>query len=1289
MKRFTMIVALVLAIAGFTFAQKSAFDKITQELQAELDKSPNADELFRIIIVMADEYDQNQMSRQIQFMDKVERRSYVIDELQRFSKSSQYDLMQLLEEGAKTGMVTDINPFWIFNGISCITNREMIANLSQRKDIFIIESDEIRNMLPQNENPVKVKEQLRDLAWHVAQVHANDVWNLGYDGTGVVVAVIDTGVNYNHVDLADHMWNGGSSYPYHGYDFVNSDNDPMDDASSGHGTHCAGIVAGDGTSGTQTGIAPNATIMALKVLGANGSGSQSGIQNAMQFAMNNGADVVSMSLGGSGQSGNRNYRQIFVNMMNAGIVASVAAGNDGEYYSSSHTTTNSYGQTVYYAVPQNVGSPGNCPPPWHHPDQTLTGGLSAVVTVGASNRNDRKSTFSSFGPVTWYTGSSWFGNGYEDYRYQANSSTNIGLIKPDVIAPGTDITSSSNTDNSGFNIMPGTSMATPCVAGMMALLLDANPNLTPAQIDEILETTALPVDFRVTKNNYTGAGRADALAAVDAVITQATKPSNLSLSTCGGNVNLSWTASTAPAGYCIYRDNVQVGTTTETNYTDENVGAGKHVYYVRANDNSGRQSVHSNSELCTIEPYASVPEDLTISWDGTNAELDWEASTVSNTLTTANLSFSENPYNAYGGTNSTMYWGMCFNPEELRPYQGMSIDQVSIPIYTTDIAYTLRIYRGTTYGNTTGTPVYTQSFTPTSGNWEYQTMTLTTPYALTDISQDLWITFSATTSGTGYPAVVGEYDGPNSNCFYMGSGSSVNDICWSHIPDFGSDYDYAVCIKAHLTRTTNYTATYNVYLDNSNKANGLSNTNYTDQPTLHSGDNTYTVTAKIGNSESCPSNEAKIVVIDDAQTVSDLDIDESLVYIVAPEGIMTTNGSLISTDPSRLIIEDGGQLVSNQTGVKATVKKEITAFNPDQAGGWYLIASPMAENLTASDVTGLLSNSFDLYIFNQSEELEWRNYETQNFTIDNKGGYLYANSGNPTLVFGGTLASNVTATELAYDNTAFMKGFNFIGNPYPCNTYVDRSFYVLNTDGSDFTLGSNPIPPCTAILVEAQGTGESVSFSKTASKNEPNIAISVAQANMRNNAIIDKAKVSFNENDRLTKYTLNEQHSRIYIPQNGQDFAVAYENGQSEMPINFKATQNGTYTLKIEIENLELDYLHLIDNLTGNDIDLLVTPSYTFEAKTTDYTSRFKLMLSAIEDGDDEASFAYYADGEIIINANEAHNAAHLQIVDMMGRVIVEDNATNRVSASGLPTGVYVVRLINDYQTMTQKLVIR
>ena len=175
MKRFTLVLAMVIAFTGFTFAQKTTFDKITPELQAQLDNRQDADELFRIIIVMADEYDQNQMSRQIQYMDKAERRAFVIDELQRFAEASQYDLMALLGEGVKAGIVKELNPFWIFNGVSCITNREMIASLAKRNDIDYIESDELRNMLPENEDPVKVQKQQRELAWHVTQVHANEV----------------------------------------------------------------------------------------------------------------------------------------------------------------------------------------------------------------------------------------------------------------------------------------------------------------------------------------------------------------------------------------------------------------------------------------------------------------------------------------------------------------------------------------------------------------------------------------------------------------------------------------------------------------------------------------------------------------------------------------------------------------------------------------------------------------------------------------------------------------------------------------------------------------------------------------------------------------------------------------------------------------------------------------------------------------------------------------------------------------------------------------------------------
>ena len=1305
MKRFTLLAALVLAMVGVTFAQKNAFNKITPELQAELDKRPSADEMFRIIIVMADEYDQNQMAKQVQFMEKVERRAYVIAELQNFSKASQYDLMQLLEEGAKANTVTDVNPFWIFNGISCITNREMIASLSQRKDIEYIESDEIRNMLPEEWNPVKVKEQYRALAWHVTQVHANDVWNLGYDGTGVVVAIIDTGVNYNHADLVDHMWNGGSQYPNHGYDYINNDNNPMDD--HGHGSHCAGITAGDGTSGTQTGIAPNATIMALKVLNANGSGSTTARTNAQQFAMQHGANVVSLSLGSSGASGQRTDRQAFVNMMNAGIVASIAAGNDGEYYSSSHLDPD---YNTYYAVPKNVGSPGNCPPPWHNPDQTLTGGQSAVITIGASNRNDRKSTFSSFGPVTWYGVT-----GYNDYRYQANSSTNIGLIKPDIIVPGTDITSLLYSDNSSYVQMCGTSMATPLASGIMALMLQANPNLTPAQIDQILETTAFPADYRITKNNYTGAGRADALAAIDAILTQATKPTNLSLTTCGGNVDLSWTASTAPVGYCIYRDNEQVGTTTETTYTDENVGTGKHVYYVRANDNNGRQSVHSNSVLCTIEPYATVPENLTIGWDGTNAELDWEGSTVSNTLSTATLSFSESPYTAYGGSaNSTKYWGMCFNPEELRPYQGMSIDQVSIPIYTTGIAYTLRIYRGTTYGNTTGAPVYTQSFTPTSGNWAYQTMTLTTPYSLTDISQDLWITFSATMgNSTGYPAVVGTYDGPNSNCFYMGDGASVNEMCWFHVPDFGADYNYAVCIKAHLTRTTNYTPSYNVYLDNNSKASNLSVFTYTDQPALHSGDNTYTVTAKVGNNESCPSNEAKIVVVDSPQTVNDLSIDESLVYIVSPNATMTANGSLISTVPSRLILEDGAQLFHNTSGVKATVHKSISAYGENL--GWNFIASPIT-SLTVNNTahTNMASNDFDLYRFNQSpspstingkvEYLEWENWKREGsdhyqFDLEHGKGYLYAHNPNIDVVFIGELANPRNGDlQVRYSTSnpdSKMHGWSLIGNPFACNAYINRSYYKMNDacNGIQVVGNNAAILPCTGIMVKTENTsGETITFTKEPQTNEAkgSINIALAKADTRDNTIMDNAIVTFNKDSELSKFFFIQSNANIYLPQNGEEYAIAYSPGLGEMPINFIANQDGYYSLNISSEDVSFNYLHLIDNMTGVDVDLLKTPNYSFNARTTDYESRFKLVFvsNSAFDGENikNENFAFNSNGSwIIINDGEAT----IQVIDMAGRILNSERIDGSCNISfNFAPGLYVLRLINGNNLQTQKIVI-
>ena len=126
------------------------------------------------------------------------------------------------------------------------------------------------------------------------------------------------------------------------------------------------------------------------------------------------------------------------------------------------------------------------------------------------------------------------------------------------------------------------------------------------------------------------------------------------------------------------------------------------------------------------------------------------------------------------------------------------------------------------------------------------------------------------------------------------------------------------------------------------------------------------------------------------------------------------------------------------------------------------------------------------------------------------------------------------------------------------------------------------------------------------------------------------------------------------------------------------------------MENVALDYLHLIDNMTGADIDLLQTPEYTFTAKTKDYELRFRLLFDANENGAStgSATFAYYADGEIRLVV-ETQDFASLQIVDMTGRIILSRDAARHVSTAGMTPGVYVLRLIEDDNVKTQKIVVR
>ena len=370
---------------------------------------------------------------------------------------------------------------------------------------------------------------------------------------------------------------------------------------------------------------------------------------------------------------------------------------------------------------------------------------------------------------------------------------------------------------------------------------------------------------------------------------------------------------------------------------------------------------------------------------------------------------------------------------------------------------------------------------------------------------------------------------------------------------------------------------------------------------------------------------------------------------------------------------------------------------------WVFIASPLAENTAPITVDNMITETeYDLYRFNQSAAMEWQNYKTHtsDFVLANGQGYLYANAVDVNLIFKGTFNENETEEiGLIYDAGNPCAGWNLIGNPFPIQAYANRSYYVLNEDGTGIepvaVSSEVAIEPCTGVMVkvEASETNPKVTFSKTAPDSQGNqgvLQIAVAQNNTRGNAVQDKAIVSFNEGDALGKFVFNEDNAKIWIPRGNEDFAIVCAESTSEMPLNFKAKENGAYTISVNPESVEMEYLHLIDNLTGTDVDLLQTPEYTFDSKKSDYASRFKLVFAANEeDGPSTGSetFAFYNGNEWVINNT---GEATLQIVDMTGRVMSSEpiNGNATMNLNQMP-GVYMLRLINGDSVKVQKVVVR
>ncbi len=351
-----------------------------------------------------------------------------------------------------------------------------LIEIPQGKTVAVLSS------LQRNSKVKKIYPNMRveaTLNESVPLINADKVWAaFGAKGEGVKVGIIDTGVDYTHPDLGGCLGTGCKVEG--GYDFVNYDNDPIDDM--GHGTHVAGIVASDGEL---KGVAPKASIYAIKVLDAGGSGYWDWVIAGIEWAIDpNGdkdisdhLDVINLSLGGPGDPDDPVSKAID-RAANAGIVPVVSAGNSGP-------------------SAQTIGSPGTA---------------RKALTVGASYKGGGIAGFSSKGPVIF---------------------NNEVLLKPEVSAPGVDICSSQYdsawNDRKCFDdkhvSISGTSMAAPHVAGVAALLKQAHPEWNNEQIKSAIVNNAREMPKETVFAQ--GSGVVDALASANAVLLMQPAVANL------------------------------------------------------------------------------------------------------------------------------------------------------------------------------------------------------------------------------------------------------------------------------------------------------------------------------------------------------------------------------------------------------------------------------------------------------------------------------------------------------------------------------------------------------------------------------------------------------------------------------------------------------------------------------------------------------------------------------------------------------------------------------------------
>ena len=453
-------------------------DKVDSRL---LQGAPATNEFLVILSEQAD------LSGAAALKTKEAKGRYVFERLTETAQRTQQPVLKTIQE-----QKLEYQPFWVANMIWVRGDLPAIQSLAQRADTVRIIANSA-NRVPELPPSPKMDQLVNSVEWNISQVHAPNVWALGYTGQGVVVGGQDTGYQWDHLALKNHYrgWDGtNANHNYNWHDAIHGPNPnntgvnpcgynltaPCDDLS--HGTHTMGTMVGDDGAGNQIGMAPGAKWIGCRNMERNW-GTPATYMECFQWFLaptdlndqnpdpSKAPDVINNSWYSDASEGTTNlfvFQTAVENLRAAGVVVVVSAGNQG---SDCSTITS---PAIY----------------------------EASFAVGATDNGDNIAGFSSRGPVT-LDGSN--------------------RLKPDVSAPGVSIRSS--VPVSSYTSLSGTSMAGPHVAGLVALLISAHPELR-GQVDgieRIIEHTAVPrtssqscgsVPGTAIPNNTYGWGRVDA-----------------------------------------------------------------------------------------------------------------------------------------------------------------------------------------------------------------------------------------------------------------------------------------------------------------------------------------------------------------------------------------------------------------------------------------------------------------------------------------------------------------------------------------------------------------------------------------------------------------------------------------------------------------------------------------------------------------------------------------------------------------------------------------------------------